>query len=82
MAGLVLDAIFPLECLSNMAVMDEIVSQRVELFCALCALCAQLLSFFEERKFISRIFSQHRLLGEKGKDIWIYEDKKTHRTLI
>ena len=34
-AGFVLDAIFPLECFSNMAVMDEIVSQRVEFFCAL-----------------------------------------------
>ena len=33
------------------------------------------------KKFISRIFSQHRLLGEKGKDIWIYEDKKMQRTL-
>ena len=28
------------------------------------------------KKFISRIFSQHRLLGEKRKDTWIYEDKK------
>ena len=36
----------------------------------------QLLSFFEEKKFISRIFSQHRFLGEKRKDTWIYEDKK------
>ena len=35
MAGFVLDAIFPLECFSNMAVKDEIVSQRVEFFCAL-----------------------------------------------
>ena len=34
-AGFVLDAIFPLECFSNMAMMDEIVSQRVEFFCAL-----------------------------------------------
>ena len=34
-AGFVLDAIFPLECFSNMAVLDEIVSQRVEFFCAL-----------------------------------------------
>ena len=34
-AGFVLDAIFPLECSSNMAVMDEIVSHRVEFFCAL-----------------------------------------------
>ena len=33
--GFVLDAFFPLECLSNIAVMDEIVSQRVELFCLL-----------------------------------------------
>ena len=32
MAGFVLDAIFPLECFSNKAVMDEIVSQRVEFF--------------------------------------------------
>ena len=24
---------------------------------------------------------QHRLLGEKGKDIWIYEGKKMQRTL-
>ena len=30
MAGFVLDAIFPLECFSNMAVRDEIVSQRVQ----------------------------------------------------
>ena len=36
----------------------------------------QLLSFFEEKKFISRIFSQHRFLGEKRKDTWIYEEKK------
>ena len=36
----------------------------------------QLLSFFEEKKFISQIFSQHRFLGEKRKDTWIYEDKK------
>ena len=34
-AGFVSDAIFPLECFSNMAVMDKIVSQRVEFFCAL-----------------------------------------------
>ena len=34
-AGFVLDAIFPLECFSNMAVMDAIVLQRVEFFCAL-----------------------------------------------
>ena len=34
MAGFVLDAILSLECFSNMAVMDEIVSQRVEFFCA------------------------------------------------
>ena len=34
-AGFVLDAILPLECFSNMVVMDEIVSQRVEFFCAL-----------------------------------------------
>ena len=41
-----LDGIFPLECFSNMAVMDEILSQRVEFFCALC-LCKSVLSFFE-----------------------------------
>ena len=40
----------------------------------------QLLSFFEEKKFINRIFSQHRLLGEKRKDTWICEDKKIQRT--
>ena len=34
-AGFVLDAIFLLECFSNMAVMDEIVSQRVEFFYAI-----------------------------------------------
>ena len=34
-----------------------------------------------EKKLISRIFSQHRLLGEKRKDTWIYEDKKMQRTL-
>ena len=34
-AGFVLNAIFPLEYFSNMAVMDEIVSQRVEVSCAL-----------------------------------------------
>ena len=34
-AGFLLDAIFALECFSNVAVMDEIVSQRVEFFCAL-----------------------------------------------
>ena len=39
----------------------------------------QLLSFFEVRR-ISRIFNQHRLLGEKRNDTWIYEDKKMQRT--
>ena len=33
------------------------------------------------KKIISQIFSQHRLLGEKRKDTWIYEDKKMQRTL-
>ena len=28
------------------------------------------------KKFISRIFSRHRLLGENREDTWIYEDKK------
>ena len=27
-----------------------------------------------------RIFNQHRLLGEKKNDTWIYEDKKMLRT--
>ena len=40
----------------------------------------------KKKQFISRIFSQHRLLGEKSpvkkrKDTWIYEDKKMQRTL-
>ena len=35
----------------------------------------------KEKKFISRIFSQHRLLGEKRKDTWIYEDRKKQSTL-
>ena len=30
----------------------------------------------KKKQFISRIFSQHRLLGKKKKDSWIYEDKK------
>ena len=48
MAGFVLAAIFPLECFSNMAVMDEIVSQRVEFFCSLIlCLCKSVLSFYE-----------------------------------
>ena len=34
-AGFVLNAIFPTEYFSNIAVMDEIVSQRVEFSCAL-----------------------------------------------
>ena len=35
MAGFVINAIFPLEYFSNMAVVNEIVSQRVEFSCAL-----------------------------------------------
>ena len=31
-------------------------------------------------QFISRIFNQHRLLGKKRNDTWIYEDKKMQRT--
>ena len=47
-AGFVLNAIFPLEYFSNMAVMDEIVSQRVEFSCALSVfLCKSVLSFCE-----------------------------------
>ena len=37
-AGFVLNAVFPLEYFSNMAVMVEIVSRRVEFFCALSVL--------------------------------------------
>ena len=44
MADFVLDAIFPLKCFSNMAVMDEIVSQRVKFFFALFV-------FVQERSF-------------------------------
>ena len=33
-----------------------------------------------KNQFISRIFNQHRLLGEKRNDTWIYEDKKMQRT--
>ena len=40
----------------------------------------QLLSFFEVKQFISRIFNQHRLLGEKRNDTWIHEDKEMQRT--
>ena len=48
MAGFVLDAIFPLECFSNMAVMDEIVTKGRTLLCAFCVCVrAFFLSFFE-----------------------------------
>ena len=30
----------------------------------------------KKKQFISRIFSQHRLLREKRRDTWIYEDQK------
>ena len=53
MAGFVLDAIFPLECVSNMAVMAEIVSQF------LC-LCKSVLSFFE---FNFRDDFVHQVIG-------------------
>ena len=33
-----------------------------------------------KNQFISRIFNQHRLLGEKRNDTRIYEDKKMQRT--
>ena len=60
-AGFVLDAIFPLEYFSNMAVMDEIVSQRVEFSCALSVFCVR--AFFLSANLTSeRIFST-RLLG-------------------
>ena len=29
---------------------------------------------------MSRIFNQHRLVGEKRNDTWIHEDKKMQRT--
>ena len=47
MAGFVLDAIFPLKCFSNMAVMDKIVSQRVNSFVRFLCLRKSVLSFFE-----------------------------------
>ena len=40
------------------------------------ALHVQLLYSSKKKQFISRIFSHHRLLGEKRKDTWIYEDQK------
>ena len=60
MAGFVLDAIFPLECFSTMAVMDEIVPQRVEFFCAL-SVCVR--GFFLSSNLTSEMILSTRLLG-------------------
>ena len=62
MADFVLDAIFPLKCFSNMAVMDEIVSQRVKFFCALFVF-VQERYFFLSSNLTSKMILSIRLLG-------------------
>ena len=60
MAGLVLDAIFPLECFSNMAVMDEIVIKGRNLLRAFCV-CVR--AFFLSSNLTSEMILSTRLLG-------------------
>ena len=38
-----------------------------------------LLCLYDYKQFTSRIFNQHRLLGKKRNDTWIYEDKKMQK---
>ena len=45
MAGFILNAISPLECFSNMTVMVEIVSQRVEFSCTLSVFALELFCY-------------------------------------
>ena len=60
MAGFVLDAIFPLECFSNMAVMDEIVIKGRTLLRAFCV-CVR--AFFLSSNLTSEMILSTRLLG-------------------
>ena len=60
-AGFVLNAIFPLEYFSNMAVMDEIVSQRVEFSCALSVFCVR--AFFLSANLTSGEDFFHQVIG-------------------
>ena len=60
MAGFVLDAIFPLERFSHMAVMDEIVTKGRIILCAFCV-CVR--AFFLSSNLTSEMIFSTRLLG-------------------